>query len=138
MISTAPRHWRTATLSSQVPAGKPVRVVCGHHDLVMFRDADGVCRALTDRCAHRRAPLSQGRLTERFLVECPYHGWQYDGAGACIAIPNLRPEERIPKTYRVQSFETAERDGFVQVLFGLGHSAVAANNVELPNLDRQW
>src|SRR3712207_8701932 len=43
------------------------------------------------RCPHRLVPLSaatgvEGRLT------CPYHGWQYDREGRCLAIPSLGPD----------------------------------------------
>jgi len=138
MISNDSRHWRTVAFSSDVPPGKPIRTVCGNHDFVLFRDAQGHCRALTDRCAHRRAPLSGGRLTPQFLVECPYHGWRYDGTGACVAIPNLRPEERIPRNYRVQSYETFERDGFIQLLLGVGDGDAEPNHLALPSQDRQW
>jgi phenylpropionate dioxygenase-like ring-hydroxylating dioxygenase large terminal subunit len=106
---------------------------------VLFRDAGGVCRALADRCAHRRAPLSRGRVTQQCFIECPYHGWRYDGAtGACIAIPNLRPDEKIPKNYRVSVYETWERDGFIQILLGQGDARAEAGSVEVPNLGRQW
>jgi nitrite reductase/ring-hydroxylating ferredoxin subunit len=138
MSSNDSRRWRPVALSSEVPAGKPVRVLCASEELVLFRDASGNCRALTDRCAHRRAALSGGRLTDHYLIECPYHGWRYNGAsGACVAIPNLRSDEQIPKNYRVQSFETVERDGFIQVLLPAGGSA-EPHEVELPSLDRHW
>src|SRR5271167_1727989 len=139
MISTEFRHWQTVALSSEVPAGKPVPVVCGDRDFVLFRDADGTCRALADRCAHRRARLSDGRLTAQYLVECPYHGWRYSGeSGACIAIPNLRSDEKIPKNYRVQAFETLERDGFIQILLGAGNGAAAPRRLDLPDMGREW
>jgi nitrite reductase/ring-hydroxylating ferredoxin subunit len=138
MISNDSRHWRTVAFSSDVPPGKPVRVVCGNSDFVLFRDAQGRCRALTDRCAHRRAALSRGRLTQQFLIECPYHGWRYDGAGACAAIPNLRPDEKIPKNYRVQAYETLERDGFIQILLGVGDGDAEPDLLDVPSLDRQW
>jgi nitrite reductase/ring-hydroxylating ferredoxin subunit len=138
-MSRDPRRWRTVALSSRIPSGKPVRVVYADSDLALFRDADGVCRALTDRCAHRRAPLSQGRLTAQFLIECPYHGWRYNGAsGACVAIPNLRPDEKIPRSYRVQAFETMERNGFIQVLLGTGDGSPPPDAVDLPRLEREW
>jgi nitrite reductase/ring-hydroxylating ferredoxin subunit len=129
------RRWQPVALSSQIPAGKPVRVTIGELDLVIFRDDAGICRTLADRCAHRRAPLSLGKITEEFLVECPYHGWRYDGAsGACTAIPNLRPDEKIPAHFRVAAFETLERDGWVQVLLGAGSVLTKQESLELPGL----
>jgi len=46
-------------------------------------------RASVDRCPHRLAALSEGRVTEDGDVQCPYHGWSFDGSGACTAIPQM-------------------------------------------------
>lgn len=50
-----------------------------------------------------------GRLTEDGSIQCPYHGWSFDGAtGRCTAIPNLSAEERIPNGIKVKAFSAAE------------------------------
>ncbi len=49
---------------------------------------DGQWRALPDRCPHRRVRLSAGRIVGN-EIECAYHGWRFDGAGACTAVPAL-------------------------------------------------
>ncbi len=67
---------------------QPKPVVLNGLPLVVFRDSDGQSVALLDRCAHRNAPLSAGRVVEG-NIECHYHGWQFDGAGACKAVPGL-------------------------------------------------
>ena len=46
----------------------------------------GMWRVTLDRCPHRLAPLSEGRVSEGCL-ECPYHGWSFDGAGQCVRVP---------------------------------------------------
>lgn len=46
----------------------------------------GAWRVTLDRCSHRLAPLSEGRVTKGCL-ECPYHGWSFDGAGECVRVP---------------------------------------------------
>eukprot|EP00741_Cyanophora_paradoxa_P010126 tig00020510_g9801.t1 len=48
----------------------------------------GAVRCVLDRCPHRAVPLSDGRL-EGPLLECGYHGWQFDGSGRCARIPQL-------------------------------------------------
>jgi phenylpropionate dioxygenase-like ring-hydroxylating dioxygenase large terminal subunit len=55
-------------------------------DLVLWRDDAGAVHAVVDRCPHRGAALSLGRIVAGRL-ECPYHGWQFDGSGACRLIP---------------------------------------------------
>jgi phenylpropionate dioxygenase-like ring-hydroxylating dioxygenase large terminal subunit len=54
-------------------------------DLVVWRNRGGI-HAWLDQCRHRGAKLSLGRVRDECLV-CSYHGWCYDGSGACTLIP---------------------------------------------------
>jgi len=90
----------------------------GTRALAVYRDLTGTVRAVEDRCPHRRLPLSMGRLTEDGSIQCPYHGWSFDGAtGRCTAIPNLSADERIPNGIKVAAFSAAEN---VAELLGYG------------------
>jgi len=81
--------------------------------IVLFRGANGRPGGLLDRCAHRNAPLSLGRVRGE-QIECRYHGWQFDRQGACRAIPGLiPPAEKQGRS--VPSFPCREEDGFVWV-----------------------
>ncbi len=53
--------------------------------MVIWRE-HGQLRAFRDRCPHRNYPLSAGRIENNRLV-CPYHGWAFDGDGACQEVP---------------------------------------------------
>ena len=64
--------------------------------LVVWSHGDGRYAALEDRCAHRSAALSKGWLDKGAIV-CPYHGWAYDGVGACVRVPQ-RPDPARPGT----------------------------------------
>lgn len=57
------------------------RTVIGE-PLVLFRTSKGRIVAIEDRCAHRRMPLSPGRITADDKLICPYHGSRPDGANA--------------------------------------------------------
>lgn len=81
--------------------------------LVTFRDSSGQSLALLDRCAHRNAPLSAGRVIGG-NIQCHYHGWEFDGAGACKAVPGLCGEPDHPGR-RVPSFACKESQGWVWV-----------------------
>jgi phenylpropionate dioxygenase-like ring-hydroxylating dioxygenase large terminal subunit len=61
----------------------PVRLM--DRPLVLFRGSKGIA-ALEDRCPHRNAPLSAGRIADG-TIECPYHGWRFDGLGRCQLVP---------------------------------------------------
>lgn len=81
--------------------------------LVTFRDSTGQSVALLDRCAHRNAPLSAGRVVEG-NIQCHYHGWQFDGGGECRAVPGLCGEPGHPAR-RVPSFACRDAQGWVWV-----------------------
>ncbi len=49
---------------------------------------------------------------------CAYHGWQFDGNGACVGVPQLKLDETIPANYKVQSYRCTERYGYVWVCLG--------------------
>lgn len=85
-------------------------------DLVLWLDATGQPAAVADRCCHRSARLSQGTVNQG-QIHCPYHGWCFDGSGACVRVPQLS-DQAIPKSYRVQGFHCAQRYGYVWVSLG--------------------
>ncbi|XP_040378816.1 protochlorophyllide-dependent translocon component 52, chloroplastic-like [Oryza brachyantha] len=47
----------------------------------------GEWRVMDDMCPHRLAPLSEGRVDAEGRLQCVYHGWCFDGRGACQFIP---------------------------------------------------
>ncbi len=85
------------------------RKVLGRN-LVVFRDAEGRPAALRDRCPHRMAPLSLGRVRDG-TVECGYHGLRYDGSGRCVHYA-FGP---VPERVRVEHFKVVERDRMVWI-----------------------
>ena len=88
-------------------------------DIVLFRTSDGAMVAFEDRCAHRRLPLSLGRL-DNDTVMCGYHGLIYDRTGTCIKVPG---QKRIPKGARVRSYPVVDRHGYVWIWMGDPESA---------------
>jgi phenylpropionate dioxygenase-like ring-hydroxylating dioxygenase large terminal subunit len=59
----------------------PVRVEVAGRAYVLFRDHTGRAAALRDRCPHRFAPLSAGRVAPDGRLTCAYHGWNFDAEG---------------------------------------------------------
>jgi len=111
-----PARWWPLALSERVGGSRPLGVVCDGTPIVLYRDVAGQVRALEDRCGHRRAPLSLGRVTADGRLQCGYHGWTYDGlSGTCTAIPHLSASERVPSHYAVRAYDAIERNGFVFV-----------------------
>lgn len=109
-------YWYIAAESAQLKEKPLAAQVIGQH-LVLFRKSDGTPAVLIDRCAHRNAALSEGAVRNG-CVECPYHGWQYDGEGECVRIPSI--DESRPNVHKisVKQFPTKEQDGYIWVYMG--------------------
>ena len=136
-----PDSWLAVAHSREVDR-RPMAVRVADAEIVLFRDRAGVVRALQDRCCHRRVPLSLGRVTPEGTLQCAYHGWCYDGAGACVAIPQLRPEDRIPARFAVDAYPVRERYGFVW-LWPADQAPRAEHDIPVvpflvPSHDRVW
>ncbi|MES2638332.1 MAG: Rieske 2Fe-2S domain-containing protein [Myxococcota bacterium] len=74
-------RWFHPVLPARALKARPRRVLLGGRAWALFRGVDGRPAAVADRCAHRFAPLSDGRVAADGRLACPYHGWRYDGAG---------------------------------------------------------
>jgi phenylpropionate dioxygenase-like ring-hydroxylating dioxygenase large terminal subunit len=107
-----PRAWYVACRADEL-ARRPLARTLLDTPIVLFRDGAGRAAALLDRCPHRHAPLSAGRL-EGGVLRCPYHGWAFDGAGTCVEVPGLC-EQREVGARAATSLATLEQDGLVWV-----------------------
>jgi len=76
--------------------------------VVLYRTASGTVAALQDRCPHRFAPLSMGKVKGEEL-ECGYHGLRFRGTGSC----SHNPHGPIPPSARVRAYPVIERYGYV-------------------------
>ncbi|MGF1485571.1 MAG: Rieske 2Fe-2S domain-containing protein [Prochloraceae cyanobacterium] len=77
-------------------------------------------QAFEDKCPHRLAPLSQGRINEAGWLECPYHGWAFSESGNCEVIPQ-QPEGTKAETSQracVKSMPTRVCQGLLFVYPG--------------------
>ena len=99
--------WQAAALVKDLKRG-PARVEFGGEPVVLFKSASGIS-ALADRCPHRLMELSKGKVVGG-EIECPYHGWRFDGGGRCTAIPGHMGD--VPG-YRIPGLKTFVKDGVV-------------------------
>lgn len=107
------RHWYPACQSADL-GSKPITIDLMETPVVVFRDRGGEPNALVDRCPHRNAPLSLGRVDPEGSLQCGYHGWSFDGTGTCTDVPGL---DTAPASANrsVPSFAVTESDGFVWI-----------------------
>ncbi len=123
--------WWPLALSRELVPGRPLARRLDGLPLVLFRDAAGRAAVLHDRCPHRHAPLSAGRVCAGEL-QCPYHGWRFDAAGRCTGVPGL-DAHRPGQTPLLAAPATQEVHGLVWVCRGTpvsGHGPVAPSVTE--------
>ena len=82
--------------------------------VLLFRTVDGAPVALEDRCCHRQAPLSMGKLVGN-VVHCPYHGLQFDTAGKCVKVPS---QDLVPSNARVRAYPVVEKNHWIWIWAG--------------------
>ena len=105
-------------LADALGAAQPLAAHLMGHDLVLWRDAAGAPRAAVDRCPHRGAALSLGRVHGGTL-ECAYHGWRFDGHGRCVAVPAL-PQFVPPASHQACMYSARIAYGLVWVALRAG------------------
>ena len=106
--------WYVAAWSHEIAADHMLARTITNVPLVFWRDVTGKVVVLEDRCCHRAAPLSKGRL-EGGGIRCMYHGLLFDSGGRCIEIPS---QDFIPPAAKVRGFPAVERFRWVWVWMG--------------------
>jgi phenylpropionate dioxygenase-like ring-hydroxylating dioxygenase large terminal subunit len=123
--------WYMAGWSSELDDGRLIARRMLDEPVVVFRDSKGVAQALADRCPHRFAPLSRGKV-KGDVLQCGYHGLGFDGTGYCVANPYPAAAGR---SIRIRRYSVMEQDRIVWVWFGVEGRADAARIPRFPRHD---
>ncbi|MBE7383622.1 MAG: Rieske 2Fe-2S domain-containing protein [Leptolyngbya sp. SIO1E4] len=82
------QHWYPVSPIEDLDPTRPTAItVLGLRFVIWKPKGSTSFRIFRDRCPHRLAPLSQGRIDESGHLMCSYHGWQFDIDGHCASIP---------------------------------------------------
>ncbi|MBA0690593.1 hypothetical protein Goari_008258, partial [Gossypium aridum] len=103
-------EWYPLYLTKDVPDDAPLGLTVFDQQLVLYKDGNGVLHCYQDRCPHRLAKLSEGQLIDGRL-ECLYHGWQFEGNGKCVKIPQIPADAKIPRSVCVKTYDVKESQG---------------------------
>jgi len=114
------RYWQPVAAVAELDdhPTKPVRLL--GEDLVLYKDGSGRYGLLDRHCAHRRADLCYG-IVEKAGLRCNYHGWLYDGAGACLEQPfeeTAHPEARFKDKIRLAAYPVEAKAGLLWAYLG--------------------
>lgn len=130
-------NWYAVMPECDAPIDEPHAFTLFDRQFVLFRVAPDRWSVLDDRCSHRLAPLSEGRIVrapgkDEAELECAYHGWGFGGCGSCTRIPQLESGARIPRRADVRSYRTCVDLGLIWMYLGDGSSEHVPSRPKLP------
>jgi vanillate O-demethylase monooxygenase subunit len=106
--------WYVIAWDYELDAQSAIARTILNEPIVLYRTSTGAPVAMEDRCCHRFAPLSKGRI-EGDAIRCMYHGLKFNSAGVCVEIPG---QSAIPRAARVRSYPVKEKDSWIWIWMG--------------------
>jgi phenylpropionate dioxygenase-like ring-hydroxylating dioxygenase large terminal subunit len=129
-----PNGWFQVAYSTELPPGGVTPLRYFGKDLVLFRPEPSEAepaplpQVLDAHCPHMGAHIGHGGKVKGACVECPFHAWQFDGAGRCTSIPYA---QKIPPKAALRAWPVREVNGLVMVWH---HAQGAPPSWEVPAL----
>jgi phenylpropionate dioxygenase-like ring-hydroxylating dioxygenase large terminal subunit len=112
-----PNQWYPILESRQLSRNKPLGVMRLGERLVLWREANGHIACMRDRCPHRSAMLSRGKIRDG-CIECPYHGLRFASDGRCTIIPANGCDAAVPDGFNLAPIAVREEHGVVWYWYG--------------------
>ena len=92
------QHWYPLLPVEDIDPQKPTTATLLGIPLVIWKSTSSPnYQIFLDRCPHRLAPLSEGRINESGNLMCSYHGWEFNSDGDCTRIPQADNSDLISK-----------------------------------------
>ncbi len=110
-------YWYPILQSEELPEGKPIGLTLLGEDLVAWRDSQGKPCVVTDRCPHRNARFTMGRVLDG-QIQCAFHGLRFDGEGRCVLIPWEPEDSKLLAELSIAGYPTGEFGGYVWAYLG--------------------
>ena len=117
-LSPFPEGWYFVATRQAVLKEKLIQKTWMGKNIVVWSDCDGRICVVEAICPHLGAdlgPSAGGSVCEGRLL-CPFHGYEFDTTGQCVATPFAPP----PKTAKLRVFETQEVLGLIFAWWGIG------------------
>ncbi len=109
-----PLGWYALAYSAELPPGDVKPLFYFNEHMVLFRTEDGHAHVMEAHCPHLGAHLGHGGKVQGDALICPFHGWQFDGGGACVNVPYARSlPKRATEGPCLYSYPVQERNQMV-------------------------
>ena len=127
--------WYYALPGDRLKPGHLLTKTLLNEPILFGRTVTGEVFALRNICPHRAVPLSCGRF-DGTEVECGYHGWRFNAAGHCTAIPSLTEDQALNlERFRVRSYPVSETQGNIWIYMAADTATIpSAPAMEVPTI----
>ena len=131
-----PEGWYFVASLESILREKLIEKTWMGQEIVVWCDAEGrvcVSDAICPHLGSHLGPSVGGKVRDGCLV-CPFHGFEYDATGQCVATPNAPP----PSAARLSVYETTEILGLVFAWWGSGGRPPQWRLPDPPDAGAEW
>ena len=111
-----PNQWYPV-LESRKLRKKPAGLERLGRKIVLWRDGGGQMSAAVDRCPHRGAMPSRGKVIGGEIA-CPWHGFRFGSDGVCSRMPCEGADAKIPHGMELEMLPAREEHGLLWIFHG--------------------
>ena len=109
--------WYIVLSSDELKKNQVIKIKRFSKDIIFWRDNKNKVHALEAICPHRRADLGLGKIIND-CIQCPYHGFLFNGDGDAVLIPSFGKSATINPNYKVKSYKVKEYKNFIFLWYG--------------------
>jgi nitrite reductase/ring-hydroxylating ferredoxin subunit len=99
-------------MSDELAPGKVLARKFMGQEVTLFRTQAGQAHAVDSYCPHLGAHFGYGAKVQGEVLQCAFHGFQFDGTGACVRTGYDSP---IPPKAKLRTWPLREQNGFLLV-----------------------
>jgi len=101
--------FKEVTRLEEIPEGAMKQVDIEKHEILLVNLEGKIC-ALSNRCEHMDAPLSDGDLKGK-IIECSLHSAQFDVTTG----KNIRPSDMGEPTFDIKTYEVKVETDIIKI-----------------------
>ena len=122
-MHTLPLFWKIGKKKDF--CNKPQKYIFNDYPLCIYKNNVNKIIAISDVCIHRGASLSKGKLINNNVMQCPYHGWEYEdglvksisgcsnGCSTQLGVPKFETRVTNDDVYIRPTYDIHSESGYI-------------------------
>lgn len=111
-LSMKPTGWFQVAWSDEIGIGDVHRMTYFDQEMIAWRAQSGRLTVMNAYCEHLGAHLGYGGSVDGEVLQCPFHGWQWNHEGRNVCIPY---QDRPNRGRRMRTYPVVERNDSVYI-----------------------